>query len=256
MNGKNPAFQFYPNDWARDLEEHPLEIEGAWIRICCKLWWSETKGELTRTTEQWARILRANISDTERIINYIEKEQIGNVKRGCNANVTLTCRRMIRDENIRELTRLRVAKHREKDECNADVQKCNAPVTPMKQPSSSSSSSSSSKKRTKPCSSSDERFTTFWSAYPKKVGKGKAEKAWKKIPTPATTLEAILKALEWQKKSEQWAKEYGTYIPHPATYLNEKRWEDEPNGKQADGAINDNLFLRSLQQKDGRKPSE
>jgi len=27
--GKNPAFQFYPNDWARDLEEHTLEIEGA-----------------------------------------------------------------------------------------------------------------------------------------------------------------------------------------------------------------------------------
>ena len=24
--GKNPAFQFYPGDWARDLEEHPLEI--------------------------------------------------------------------------------------------------------------------------------------------------------------------------------------------------------------------------------------
>jgi len=138
--GKNPAFQFYPNDWARDLEEHPLEIEGAWIRICCKLWWSETRGELTKTITQWARILRADISDTERILNYIENEKIGNVKRGCNADVTLTCRRMIRDENIRELTRLRVARHRERDECNADVQKCNAPVTPMKQPSSSSSS--------------------------------------------------------------------------------------------------------------------
>ena len=51
--GKAPAFQLYVMDWARDLEEHPLEIEGAWIRICCKLHW--TGGELTKSCEQWAR---------------------------------------------------------------------------------------------------------------------------------------------------------------------------------------------------------
>lgn len=131
--GKNPAFQFYPSDWARDLEEHPLEIEGAWIRICCKLWWAEKRGEQTKTLTQWARILRCDEDTADKIIRYIENERIGDVFRNGNGNVTLMSRRMARDEKIRELTRLRVYKHRNKKACNAGV-------TQKKQRSSSSSS--------------------------------------------------------------------------------------------------------------------
>lgn len=69
-------------------------------------------------------------------------------------------------------------------------------------------------------------FDEFWKAYPKKVGKGAARKAWGKVKQPATVLPLILKALEWQKASEQWTKDKGQYIPNPATYLNETRWED------------------------------
>jgi len=71
-------------------------------------------------------------------------------------------------------------------------------------------------------------FDTFWSAYPKKVGKGAAEKIWNKIEAPEETIELILKALSWQKYSEQWIKDGGQYIPHPSTYLNQCRWMDEP----------------------------
>jgi hypothetical protein len=71
-------------------------------------------------------------------------------------------------------------------------------------------------------------FDDFWKAYPRKVGKGDAEKAWKKIKEPATTLKAIIASLEWQKSGDQWTKNNGEYIPHPATYLNQRRWEDEP----------------------------
>jgi len=134
--GKNPAFQFYPGDWSRDLEEHPLEIEGAWIRICCKLWWSDTKGKLTKTIPQWARILREPEEKTGLILGYIEKEKIGDIFRDSNGNVTIESRRMIKDDRGRELTRLRVQKHREKSQ-ETDS---NDSVTQMKQDSSSSSS--------------------------------------------------------------------------------------------------------------------
>ena len=43
-------------------------------------------------------------------------------------------------------------------------------------------------------------------------------------------MELIKTALVWQKKSGQWKKENGQYIPHPATYINQRRWEDE-NGE-------------------------
>ena len=34
-------------------------------------------------------------------------------------------------------------------------------------------------------------------------------------------------AIAKQKLSDQWTKEGGQFIPHPATWLNGKRWEDE-----------------------------
>ena len=68
-------------------------------------------------------------------------------------------------------------------------------------------------------------FTSFWQAYPNKTGKGDAWKAWQKAnPDPDT----CLKALEWQKLQPQWTKDSGRFIPHPSTWLNQKRWEDEP----------------------------
>lgn len=37
----------------------------------------------------------------------------------------------------------------------------------------------------------------------------------------------MLQALEIQKRSEQWQKAKGQYIPHASTWLNGRRWEDE-----------------------------
>ena len=46
-------------------------------------------------------------------------------------------------------------------------------------------------------------FETFWGAYPKKVGKEGARKAWDKIKPNKETVVLIINALEWQKKTEQ-----------------------------------------------------
>jgi len=71
-------------------------------------------------------------------------------------------------------------------------------------------------------------FLQFWTAYPRREGKGAAFRAWSKIKAPSETLQLILSALSWQSKSEQWTKEQGQFIPMPATYLNQQRWLDEP----------------------------
>ena len=73
-----------------------------------------------------------------------------------------------------------------------------------------------------------EDFLKFWSAYPKKIGKDKAWESWSKRRPP---LESVLKALEWQIKSDQWCREGGQFIPNPSTYLNQGRWTDEPVNK-------------------------
>ena len=67
---------------------------------------------------------------------------------------------------------------------------------------------------------------TFGIKYPKKTGKGAAFGAWKKITKDEK--QKIDSALDWQILSDQWLKDSGQYIPNPQTYLNQKRWDDEP----------------------------
>jgi len=73
-------------------------------------------------------------------------------------------------------------------------------------------------------SSTDDGFVEFWTNYPRKIGKGAAEKSWGKLKPP---LEIVISAIHEQKKTNQWSRENGQFIPHPATWLNQKRWEDE-----------------------------
>jgi len=68
-------------------------------------------------------------------------------------------------------------------------------------------------------------FLSFWTAYPRKIGKLNAWKSWIKLKPP---LKETLDVVERYKQSEGWKKEEGRYIPHPATFLNGGRWEDEP----------------------------
>lgn len=73
-------------------------------------------------------------------------------------------------------------------------------------------------------SKKEANFDRFWEAYPRKVGKVKAQAAFQKVTVP---VEVLLSAIKEQKKSPQWQKDSGQFIPHPATWLNGKRWEDQ-----------------------------
>lgn len=73
----------------------------------------------------------------------------------------------------------------------------------------------------------EKSFGQFWSAYPKKTSKQQAFKAWDKLKPDEDLLSRILASLERQKKSVQWTKDGGQYIPYPATWLNGRRWEDD-----------------------------
>ena len=67
-------------------------------------------------------------------------------------------------------------------------------------------------------------FDAFWAVYPRKVGKGDARKAFAKVKAPVSVL---IDAVNMQKQSQQWLRNDGQYIPNPATWLNQGRWEDE-----------------------------
>lgn len=73
-------------------------------------------------------------------------------------------------------------------------------------------------------------FTSFWNAYPRKVGKTMAQQAWIKLSPDDVLTALMLAAIQGQKRSLQWSEQGGTFIPYPATWLNQCRWEDEAEG--------------------------
>jgi len=72
-----------------------------------------------------------------------------------------------------------------------------------------------------------EEFETFWKAYPRKIGKKKAYTAWQTVNPTLELAQKIYAAVEQQVKCEQWLKDGGQFIPHPTTWLNQGRWDDE-----------------------------
>lgn len=82
--------------------------------------------------------------------------------------------------------------------------------------------------------SGEDDFLRFWDSYPRKVDKQKALKAWKKLSPDGALCRIIAATLEEQKRSPQWRKDGGSYIPYPSTWLNGRRWEDEEDKPAAD----------------------
>ena len=81
--------------------------------------------------------------------------------------------------------------------------------------------------KAEPVKDYEEKFNIFYKAYPKKVAKTKVL-SWFKSNKPKDDLfELMMKQLEVFKKSYNWNKDNGQYIPNPTTWLNQKRWEDE-----------------------------
>lgn len=70
-------------------------------------------------------------------------------------------------------------------------------------------------------------FEAFWSIYPRRVAKRAAWKSWVRIIDIATPAEVVI---DGAKRFAHWCRANGKeeqYIPHPTTWLNQGRWEDE-----------------------------
>lgn len=138
-------------------------------------------------------------------------------------------KRLATRDQAREGTRARVARYRDRrgngsvTPCNADAEIGNGSVTP-------SETETDTEKRSRSSRGDDlaaEGFASFWQAYPRKVAKAAALKAWGKLRPDASLQAAILAGLQAAARSEQWTRDGGAYIPHPATWLNGRRWEDD-----------------------------
>ncbi|MDH6367155.1 MULTISPECIES: helix-turn-helix domain-containing protein [unclassified Breznakia] len=73
----------------------------------------------------------------------------------------------------------------------------------------------------------EEAFVIFWDKYPNKKAKPKALTAFRNKCKTTNQFDIILKALDQFIESNDWKKNDGMFIPHPATWLNGERWLDD-----------------------------
>lgn len=123
----------------------------------------------------------------------------------------------------------RVRAHRAKAKQDKDLEEGNDTETLQKRSCNGLEKRREEKKRH--TSASDDAvskaFAEFWATYPKKASKPAAEKAYRKL-NPSPPLQAqMLAAVALQAKTHDWTKDKGQYVPHAATWINNRRWEDQ-----------------------------
>ena len=105
-------------------------------------------------------------------------------------------------------------------------------VQPMYQPEGNSSSSLKDREREEPrceveLNGHGPSFEVFWAAYPKHEAEKLCRQWWAKHKPDEVLLGVMLAKIEQAKQTKKWKDQGGKFIPMPATWLNQERWNDE-----------------------------
>ena len=251
---KLPFLQFYPADYLVDTRVLTLSARGAWVDIICVLHGSSTRGTRMFPTRGWARIMGVSEADFLSALREIEDMKVGDVIRGSNGDVTLTCRRMINESITREQTRLRVQNHREKERNAERNASSNADVTPNK--SEVRSQKSEAKNNTAPVpvavgepvdcpfppevakkpSARELEAESVWALYPKKKGK---KDAMREILEAIRTvgIERIRERTQaFAVAVSHWPEDERKYLLDPVRWFKRGNYDDDPETWQRKSA--------------------
>jgi len=223
--------QFYPADWLQDTQVLTLEAQGAWMKLLCAMWIAPERGLVTFKKRD-LNVFLANSNDDQTHQITVDLDNVANIewrdKEGnyCDTweftcEIIFKCRRMIREEAERKRGLEADRRYRE-GQTSKKRPKNVSKTSKIYQKSEVRSHTSEEDKKEK-----KEQFAVFWNAYPNKIAKADAEKAWHKIRFDNGLFEHVIEALELHKKSTKWLKDKGDFIPNPATWLNGKRWDDQ-----------------------------
>lgn len=220
--------QFNTGDWLKDprLSMCLPATRGIWIDAIAAMHECGRSGALSGSPEQLSRVLRCTESALMAAIDDLQATGAADVT-SRNGIITLNNRRMQREDKERQGNRLRQDRYRKKKDDNGDN---NADITPLYDSDSSSPLSEKKKgsggKEKPPPAPSTDLFHSFWIEYPRHENPRKAREAFAKAGIDPDLLESIIAWLAEARKSEQWQDK--TKIPHPTTFLNQRRWEGDP----------------------------
>lgn len=81
----------------------------------------------------------------------------------------------------------------------------------------------------------DGLFEKFWDAYPRKVAKPEAVKAFRRAKATDADVQAMVSAIDRQGLAKKVKAGESRFVCHPATWLNQERWKDQEGSGKASG---------------------
>lgn len=108
----NPSFQFYPGDYCRDTRLLSIAARGAWMDLICSLHWSQPRGKITVDIPALDRLWGTQTEHTRQLLKELQDRKVCDIVTDDHGNVTLTSRRITREENSKNSDRLRKQKQR------------------------------------------------------------------------------------------------------------------------------------------------
>lgn len=221
-------YRFYGGDWLSDPKVMLLSAgeRMCFVTLMCIVSANDSTDGSTIISEKKLMLHSGVDPDSEewdRIKGVLVKlEKLGFVTLSdtdvTDSDKQVTLANWVQRQWIVEDSRVRMRRHRAKKREENE----NSVTTKSQNPSESVSASASESKK-----EVEDRFDLFWSAYPKKVAKKKAQQIWMRLKPSEDLTKRIIADVEARAKTDSWKKEKRKYVPHPTTYLNQERWEDE-----------------------------
>jgi hypothetical protein len=223
-------YKFEIQSWRSDaVFRCSLAARGLWLEMMNMMHVQERYGYLSQNSspipsEAIARYCGSSLEQYEVLLAELSAAGVP----GWTSNGIIYSRRMVRDEKERSEWNKRQKNHRDAKEVRHRDVTQKSPIT---------------------ITMEDSDFDLFWKNYPRAVGKPAARKAWEKARL-GTPMGVLMDGLHRWKSSEQWQDQQ--FVPHPATFLNQRRWEDQPAaGKKRAEEIEANIGSGPLE----RSPS-
>ena len=227
---KLPFFKFFPRDYRADpsIQGTSFAARGLYIEVKCLAWMNEANrgylevsGKPLTDPAQIARVTGGEAEETRRLLEeLLTADVLCRDSRGC-----IFCPALVAEAQRSEIGRQFGLKGGNPALKTKGVNPTlNPPPYPGGLNSEGRRQKAEGRDQISPIPPTGD-FSRFWDAYPRKVARQAAIKAFK-AAISKTNIESMLKALATQKQSQQWQKDGGRFIPHPSSWLNGERWAD------------------------------
>lgn len=208
---KPPAFQFYADDFLGGTVTMTLAQRGLYITLLSLQW---NQGFVTQDD------FDCLVGDGTAIAEPMAKRVLAKFAKGDDGHF-----RNVRLEAERQKQQAFRASRSESGKAGAD-KRWHSHSAAIAQPMAKNSSPSPSPNK----DIYTAEFQAFWDLYPKKVAKPQAAKAFDRV-TKNNTVESVIAGVKSHIGCDSWKKDGGQYIPHPATFLNQERFNDRPQSQ-------------------------